>query len=308
MKNAVAALVLFLTACEVHNMTPTECEFWKRFRRDELGSTKIVAPSQSIGRGQYQKMIDVDAPDACAVPILVSIRSEYSIEQPVVLSGTGPAPSSGNEQIGSPLVGRVEWGVGGGFNAIEFDVPSPRIPSNNKPIGFPESWPTPDIGNGIQLVVTGSAVRVYVRNDSNIGVSLDPTVSVNPGPAPHVPSPAKVISFIGPGGVGATGASRLTRTIFAVTGGVNLGPGQATTITVPMFAKRVRFPRTPIGTTPLAVDVRNTSNLTTQQFNVGANEQGLLELFSTVETELFVLNQGAVNITQLYGLFEVDPL
>ena len=39
------------------------------------------------------------------------------------LGGTG----SGAPNVGSPLVGLLQWGVGGGQNQVEFDIPNPKL-------------------------------------------------------------------------------------------------------------------------------------------------------------------------------------
>jgi hypothetical protein len=324
-KTSIALVTLAIAAVccggESDNMPPTqpgEIPFFARFRRDELGSTKIVSPratAQGTGRGANQKMIDLAAPDSEATGIIVSFRAEYSQNQATVSQmpgpgGTlvGPAPGTGIEQLGAPLVGRVEWGVGGGFQAIEIDIPGPRVPSLQFPTGSPQNFPIDDLGNGVQILVTGSAVRAYARNDANIGLGVNPAIAAGSGGGED--DKAKIICFVSPaygrGGPPVKRSVYLARGAGGAAGGA-LGPGLAVVSNVPMFARRVWVHRFPIATTPMNIQLRDTQSVTIGEVNLSANEIGPIELLNAA-TDLRFQNLGAVEIGDLVVVYDVDPI
>jgi len=361
---------------------PASSAFFKRFRKDELGSTKIVQPNAALGsRGDYQKMIDLTVPDEDAAPLIVSLRTEYTINantvsstpgapQPIsnatnaapivittpsthgLLTGTqititgvngnlgangvftitvispttfslngsvgsdaylgggsyvfllSPGTGTGEVLIGGPLVGRVQWGVGGGYNVIEFDIPTGRIDTMLEP-GTPEQRPVFDIGNGVQLYINASHVSVYVRNDGNLS-----PVNAPDNVPDRIGSPvgAKIIAFVAPGA--SRGGPPIQRTIYAVGGvapGVPLLPGATVAITIPMFARRVRFARTPIATTPINIRIRTAVAVFIRQFDIPINSEGPIEIKGD-EVIMEITNNGAVNINHLQAYFDVDPI
>jgi hypothetical protein len=315
---SIAAVACGGEPCDMGINNPGEIPFFAKFRRDELGSTKYVEPrpaTQGTGRGANQKMIDLAADDALATGIIVSFRAEYSQNQATVSQmpgpgGTlvGPPPGTGVEQLGAPLVGRVEWGVGGGFQAIEVDIPGPRVPGLQFPFGSPANFPIDDLGNGVQVLVTGSAVRAYARNDSNIGLGVNATLPVQ-GTGPGFI--AKVIAFVSP--AYGRGGPPVKRTIYlcrgagGVAGGALPAGGSAVVTNVPLFARRVWIHRFPIATTPLNVQLRDTQSVTVGEVNLPVNSIGPIELFNAV-TDIRIANNGAVEINDLTAVYDVDPI
>lgn len=361
-------------------------EFFRGFRADELGSTKIIVANPTQGRrGLKQKMLDLTKPDCQAAPMIISLRAEYFTDEPTVspepsapqpiadatnaapivittpadhglltgavvtitgvrgntaangvftitvlspttfelngsvgngaylgggeyvfLTGLGtlggtPAGTSG---VGGPLVGRLEWGVGGGHNIIEFDIPTARFTNFLRPLGFPDSQPVDDIGNGTQLYINASHVSLYARHDGNISTVNSPgTNRVNGGT-----TPAKIITFISPGA--SRGGSPLQRTIHAAGGlgpNVPLAAGANVIITIPTFARRAWFQRIPSDTTPLLVRVLNNVDGTMYEARIPINSEGPMILRGD-PMSLNITNQGAVALTELQVLFEVSPI
>jgi hypothetical protein len=79
-------------------------------------------------------------------------------------------------------------------------------------------------------------------------------------------------------------------------------------VPVPPFARRVRFFRQPIEATPLMIIGRDSINAARRNVNLPVNSDGPIELSSNVESQLAVQNVGAVNITQMIAVFDVDPI
>lgn len=215
--------------------------------------------------------------------------------------------------LGGPLVGRVEWGVGGGFNAVEFDIGDPIIPPLLQPIGLPKSQPFNDIGNGVMLCVQGSAVRVYVRNDGNLAPMNSAGQAGVPNNRIGSVTPAKLIAFVGPGP--SRGGPPLRRTIYAVCtpGGENpptLLPADFVAITIPMFAVRVRIFRSSTLTpqaSSLQILTRNNFGRTMRQVPLATNDERAIELFKS-EREILVTNTGGFALNTLIASFDVDPI
>lgn len=366
-------------------MKPTPTNFFDHFQKDRLGATKLVRPSLTANlRGEPQKLLDLTVDDKFAVPLVISIRSEYSTQQatvsntlssPVAIVGatnaapivittavphgfvtgqnatvtgvrgnlaanlvttitvTGPTTFSldgsdgtlagaylgpsgqvvvtslggtgtGIAQVGSPLVGSLLWGVGGGENQIDFDVPSPRFPDFFFP--GPNQQPESNIGSGVQIAVNASHVSLYVRNDAWLGPLTNPLGGTNIGSV----SPAKVIAFASPSG--STNTPPLQRTIFCAGSDAgapadNLAAG-ATVVVVPVppFAKSVRFARIPSGT-PLTVAAANNVNVVFRQVDIPVNSEGPM-LLDGFTHGLRITNTAAVPITYLQAIFDVTPL
>lgn len=358
-------------------------KFFRGFRADELGSTKIVTPNPMLGfRGEEQKMLDLTKPDDEASPLIISVRSEYSTAQSTVSQGPsqefpiidatnavpivittpaahglltgaqititgvngntaangsfiitvtgantfslngsagngaylgggqytvliGPVSGSGLDNLGSPCVGRILWGVGGGKNLLEFDIPSPRIPDFWPPVGLPGQWPVSDLGGGIQLYINASHVSLWVRNDANLSTLTGANI---PNRVPGTVFPSKVIAFCAPGA--SRGGPPLQRTI-VVAGGfppAPLTPGSVVNVPIPPFAKRVRFERDPIATTPLRITFFNNVFVVLREVNIPVNAEGPINVSQAQAVTLNIQNQGADNITQMTCVFDVDPI
>lgn len=292
----IGLVLLLLTACEGEDMrSPT---FFEQFGASELGTTKYVAANAVQGmRGAEQKMIDISVADAGACPVIVSIRTEY--EQTAA--------------IGGPVVGRVQWGVGGGQNQVEFDVPSPKLPALTAPIGqSPDFQPMNNPGGGVQIYLGGTShVSVYVRNDGNMA-SLTNTITRGAlGPNDNIgsPTPVKVIVHVEP--AAGTGHPRVERTIW-VAGGIlgqpesNLTPGNAVIATVPPFGQSVRVQRVPSGL-PVHLRFINNFGFTYREVDLGPNDEGPVS-FDNATVSIAFQNTGAANMTQLQAAFDVTPI
>lgn len=215
----------------------------------------------------------------------------------------GPAVADGDALLGSPLVARIQWGVGGGKNELEIDIPAARLPELIPPLGFPANQPVPGIGNGTQIYLNVSHISVYARNDGNLSPLTAPGQDRVGGT-----TPAKIIAFVAPGA--SRGGPPLQRTIF-VAGGQNIGfpltPGNVVNVPIPPFARRVRFQRLPIATTPLRVTFQNNFGGTYREFNIPINFEGPIDVEGFAQT-LRIQNDGAVNVTELQAVFDVDPI
>lgn len=216
------------------------------------------------------------------------------------LGGTG----TGIAQVGSPLVGSLLWGVGGGENQVDFDVPSPRWPEWFFP--GPAQQPEFNIGSGVQIAINASHVSLYVRNDAWLGPLTNPLGGNNIGSV----SPAKVIAFCGPNASG--NSPPLQRTIFVAGSDAgapadNLAVGAAIPVNpIPPFAKSVRFQRIPNGT-PLLVRALNNVNVGFRQSDIPVNSEGPMILDAFTQG-IIIQNVGAVPITYLQAVFDVTPL
>lgn len=317
MKTKTVLFLLTLSACEGDPMG-TE-DILDSFPADKLGTSTIVFPDGTLGNNgekTKKKLIEISVPDGKDTPLLVSVRCEYAINMPAVSQTIGPGGAligptgTGAPILGFPIVGRVEWGVGGALNAVEFDIPSAKNSAFLSPIGRPDSQPVTDIGNGVQVYVTGSSVRLFVRNDGNIA----PLTAFGGFPGAAVATagrafPVKVQAFVSRGQ--SRGGAPLVRVIYiaAAYEGGSLPAGGEIRVTIPPFARRVRFFRSPIDATSLAVDSFDTfSGLNTlRNFLVPVNVDGPFELQPT-EGFLSVTNTSATAITAMQAVFDVDPI
>jgi len=279
--------------------------FFMDIERGKLGTTKLVTAAPDIGsRGPWQMMLNISKDDQEATPLIVSLRTEYSTAEPTVSGGAVPGPDPvGTSQIGGPLVGRVEWGVGGGKNIVDFDLQCPKLPDLIAPVTFPLNQPIEDSGGGVQLCVSASSLTVYVRNDGNLS-------PVNAPDQDRIgsPLPAKIICFVSPGST--RGGTPLQRTI-VVAGGIDIGfplvPLAIVNVPIPTFARRVNFCRIPIANTALRVTTQNNFGATLREFHIPANSEGPMRLQGN-EVSLRLENTSATDIDELQAVFDVDPI
>jgi hypothetical protein len=303
MRRIITIWFLALSNCGQPESEVDEMTFFTKYGATELGTTKIVNPSQNIGeRGSEQKMIDVSVDDKGATPIIISARVEY-VNNP--------------SAIGGPIVGRVLWGIGGGYNEMEFDIPSARIPELLAPLNQPPRYqPMNNTGNGVQVYLgAASHVSVYVRNDGQISSLIN--VLANGGLVPPLPptdrigspTPAKILLHIQPG-TGA-GKTRIERTI-VVAGGVLIDPLssipvlQGVLVSLPPFSRQVRLQRDPIGG-PIGITFRNNFLSSYRTVNLGPNDEGPIDIDAASDS-MIIQNTGAAPITQLQAVFDVTPM
>lgn len=275
--------------------------FFDKYGQTELGTTKIVQAAQNTGeRGSEQKMIDVSVDDKGACPVIISARVEY-VNNPAA--------------IGGPIVGRVQWGTGGAYNEMEFDIPSARLPDALAPLTVPPIYqPMNNTGNGVQVYLGAAAhVSVYVRNDGQIAslanVLGNAALGLPPSDRVGSPTPAKILLHIAPGS--GSGQVRTERTIW-VAGGVLPDPLDVMTpllaikVSIPPFARRVRIQREPIGN-PVALVFQNNFFSSYRTVNLGPNDEGPVDIDAASDS-INIQNTGAVNITQLQAIFDVTPM
>lgn len=284
--------------------------FFDKYTAPELGTTKTVDPAllpNPAGpppfvvnpgvRGTPVKMLDVSCEDKWATDVTISIRTEYELD-----------PNTGNPAVGSPIVGTLQWGIGGGENQIEFDIPSARVPDQMAPAGIFPRAPMVANGNGLQIYLAGTShVSLTVRNDGSMTALTNPASTVPIGFVAR----AKVIAFISPGGSGNRPLDRCI--VLAITSDplvpIAAVPGTFVEVTVPPFAKFVRFERTNAAglVEPLLLQFwdRSLGNII-RTATLGANEEGPIPL-SPQTQQIRVFNQGAANMTRLTAVFDVTP-
>lgn len=209
--------------------------------------------------------------------------------------GTG----SGAANIGSPLVAILQWGIGGGQNQVEFDVPPPKVVGLLTPTALPTSQPVSNIGNGVQVAVGASHISLYVRNDAN----LSPLVSPGVSQIGNSLTPAKVIAFISPGQM--NDGTRLERTIFIAEAISSLAVAASVTLTVPPFARSIRVQRAPSGT-PVGLVFQNNVGNPYRNVDLGPNDEGPI-LIDPVCQNIVVVNAGAVALPRCSAVFDVKP-
>lgn len=304
----VVLLAAILTGCgesddDMNN--DMRVTFFDKYGATELGTTKFVEPNATFGlRGEEVKLIDISVDDKGAVPVMISLRAEYSIT------------AAGVWTVGEPLVGRLQWGVGGGQNQVEFDIPSGRLPDRiapNATSGFGNATinqaPTRNTGRGVQIRLGGTShVSLYARNDGSM-------VPLNAAAPPYLVgdtignnAPAKILAFVAPGSDSAAGGNtRLERSIVAVgsNGGTPLAPGATVHVTLPPFAKSVRFERLPAGS-PILVTMFTNNAVATRDVNIPVNDEGPIDLSATTDF-IIITNQSAANINWITAVFDVTP-
>lgn len=312
-------LFFYLTtfaACEPPEDEPMSQNFFQKYSAPELGTTKFIDPGLLPNaapppnfvvlpgtRGQQAKMLDVSCDDAAAVPVTVSIRTEYDID-----------PNTGNPATGGPLVGTLLWGIGGAFNQLEFDIPSARVPDHLAPTNDYPHAPMILSGNGVQIYLSGAShVSLDVRNDGSVAPLTNPASLFPIG----FVAGAKVLAFVSPG----SGSNRpVERSIVLAIQSdplvpVGAVPGTFVEVTVPPFTKTVRFERfSSLGAAgsagpvePLYLEFfdRSLGNLI-RTTDLGANEEGPIPL-STSTVNIRVYNTGAHNCSRLTAIFDVTP-
>lgn len=211
-------------------------------QRDNLGVqvTRIgnqvndLLPNPVVGRrGEEKKIIDWNGADQRAQMMTLCVYS-------FINATTNPAIFVG------PLVGRCEFGSGGGTSEFEFDIPtSKRILNSNNGAVPPPPGDVPLLkGDGVILSVPASRVGIYARNDANAGLNILEAVNTTIGTFPQ--SQAHVGAF----SAYSVKDSRIFRTlVWAREAAGELAPGASRTVAVPAYARRVIFPRFPMSST-----------------------------------------------------------
>ena len=265
------------------------------FKQTELGNTKDLPARTFVVRDQAGnnpvetarevKAIEIAFPDAMAREMTICVTDE-SVRREI----------GGNLQNtnAGPVVGIVEWGTGGHFSRIEFNVPPAFLWKQNGGIGAPVQGQ-----NGVNLTVHGSSFRVLGRNDARLPPVNDADANIGND------RDAVFGAFISQNVI-AKPCSPLQRAIIVVSGnGNSLAPAGGVSFGIPRYAKRVRFPRRPL-TEPINVtlnsEVSPGSFYTTA---IGAGSEGQIEIAPIFNT-VTVQNNGAANISALTAVFDLE--
>lgn len=285
--------------------------FFDKYTAPELGTTKVVTPALLPSglpppalpfvvnpgvRGTPVKMLDISCPDKYAMPVTVSVRAEYDID-----------PNTQLPSVGGPLVGTLQWGVGGAENQIEFDIPSARVPDRMAPTGdFPHAPMTLN-GNGLQIYLAGTShVSLTVRNDASL-CPLTAPAGIN---TIGFVAPAKILAFVSPGGSPRNPVERIiVVSTLAAPMAVAPAPTSNVELTVPPFAKSVRFERynASLLVEPLRILFYTTAGSGLLRIvNLGANDEGPI-LLSPSTGQIGIDNAGASVVNQLNAVFDVTP-
>jgi hypothetical protein len=297
--NRIALVLILFTACDGVTMNDDFSEddggiFGdQHLGRAQVGNTLIVPHGPIAGSaGPWMKILNATTADRNAIPVSINIRSEYTTD------------ANGNPlNFASPLVGRVLWGTGGAYNVIEFDVPSPRVSLANHPLTNIPDQPVNDLGNGVMIQLAGAAFEVQVRNDAFL------TPLASNGVVAGVIGPdatAKMMAFITPGGGHQVGALR--RTLYIAAGEAppnNVAAGQQVLLTIPLFAKRVWFPRIPSSNTPFLVETFDNINAPLRRIAVNVGSEAGIEIYP-LEVTMQLTNTGAVSVTNMQAVFDLD--
>jgi hypothetical protein len=260
-----------------------------------LNSSVGNAPFIAGGLSTPQNMFSLIGSDGTISPT----NFAYTGGGTVLASSTG-GTGTGAPNVGSPLVGILQWGVGGGQNQIEFDIPNPKLVQLLYPTNFPQSQPMTNTGMGVQIAVSASHISLYGRNDSNIAPLADPTATDYVG---NFIRPAKVIAFVSPGDIGSQG--RLERTIYVAESISSLAGGAFVVISVPPFAQSLRIQRAPAGT-PIGLSFSNNVGNPYRNVDLGPNDEGPIPLDPNCQT-ITLVNAGAIAIPRLQAVFDVRP-
>ena len=262
-----------------------------------VGATRIVPPrSFALGPGNVDpvRILEVTAPDSKST--VATIAMSVTRSNPNLAA---PFP---------PIVGIVEFGAGGAFNRIEFNIPPAIRQGDNGRIALPT--PVSQTPNGIALSVSGSSFRVFARNEAR----AQSLIITNSGPITDIDGDviqtnvSAQISFLP---IGTN--SPLKRSLVGVPGpGTGGGPflvGDAFFCAIPAYAKKVRFPRSPLSTSSLSISAFGTTG-TFGPFVVPAGSLSTAAEFDGIPINpdwntISVLNTSAGDITAVNVEFDV---
>lgn len=252
----------------------------------------ILMPSRTAGRrGDEQKIIDVNGHD-----------SKSQLMTVCVYSGLIDKESGGLPVVG-PIIGRIDYGSGGGSFGFEFDIPTPAALLND---GDTDKT----VFGALHISVPASRVAVFARNDANAGMNIVEEVVGPPVIGRFPDRSAGVGAFIGY----SIKDSRIYRTlIWAVPDKAaapvdlagELAAGATRTIPIPACSRRVTFPRTPLAMTLDVAIASSYSGASHGIYAIAAGSQGLIEL-TPFDSFLTVTNTGASPITTGAARFELE--
>lgn len=265
------------------------------FKPTQLGSRKTLKPAIGLPNmlnsqlhAQEEKAVDIAFADGIARAVTCTLVNR-SIPNPA----TTQAINTG------PIVGVVEWGTGGGFSRIEFNLPLAYTWSQNGDI-------VPGTGsiegtNSALLTVSASAIRIMARNESRLPPIYNPSGAGSIGPSSTTLN-GEFEGFIGQG-TSDKQCGSLERCLVVVSSNSDaLAPTGAVNFGIPRFAKAVRFFRTPIGT-QLGVNLAG-SFVGSQmgEFQINPGSVGFIEI-PPMHDVIQIVNRSSQNIASLYAAF-----
>lgn len=205
-------------------------------------------PEGTLGLGRFGtpvRLLNIEGEDSDSETITITLQNEAIFLAPTAM----PVPG--------PVIGIVEFGTGSGYARIEFDIPSavggpaPNIDAG--PLALAKIF-TPQKNNSITLVLPASSIRVFARNDAQIGFlvnfnGVDTQVNQNPA-SRGTPAQIRVHAAYGRANMVR---DRVYREYMIAGPNAPFADGASITIGIPAFAKRVYFPRSALGTRALNV-------------------------------------------------------
>lgn len=260
----------------LHNLKPTELGNFKTL------PNSLITSSATRPKAQEVKILEIHFPDQLARAMTITAVNR-AIRNPAGINvNTGP------------IVGAVEWGVGGEFNRIEFNLPPAYTWQQNGGIGNPVQGQ-----NGVNLTVFGSAFRLLGRNEARLPPVNDATAvqgsNIFDGEMGGFISQGTSMKPCGP----------MQRAIIVVSAnGAALAAAGSVAIGIPRFAKRVRFPRQPFAST---IDVTVGGDIAGSAYteSIGASSQGQIEL-SPLANTMQIANTSGAGITVLTAVFDLE--
>lgn len=263
-----------------------------------------LAPNPQGGPGLWKKALSFGGPDKKAQWVTFSVYYPPLRSQP-----------SGEYQYRGPLVGLVEYGVGGAKSAVEFDVqvnkrnvwpllnpPDPQFPETNGAV-FQRAGLT-------EFAVFGSYFDLSFRNDE-----ANFTVFQSGGP----PASGAVIGFSSPGtdfpivfafasyGARPRACSQLYRSFIITTPPQPMVAGDVARLQIPGAAKRLRIYRYPLNTTSLEVTFsRGTFNSHGPYAVAAGSFAGTFDLGTQDQEVSIAVAAGSPNVENMVAEYELE--
>lgn len=191
--------------------------------------------------GEPVRILNIEGTDADSETILITLQNE------AVFLGQSQA----NVPVPGPVTGIVEYGTGSGFARIEFEIPSPvGGPSPNQAggVGINTNIFVPQKNNVVSLCLPASSIRVFARNDAQIGfLTAFDTTTVNALQASrNTPAMIRVHAAYGKANMVREKVVKQYFVAGPAADGADLPALSTIIIGIPAFAKRVAFFRLPV--------------------------------------------------------------
>jgi len=187
--------------------------------------------------GDPVRILNIEGVDADSETVLITIQNET-----VFLSPTSVA-------VPGPVTGIVEYGTGSGFAKIEFDIPSPvgGPAPNVQAAPISNNLFVPQKNNVVTLCLPASSIRVFARNDAQIGylTNFDNT-TVNAGAGRNTPAKIRVHAAYGKANMIRERVYRQYFIAGPAAEAASLAVGASIIVGIPAFARRVAFYRNPV--------------------------------------------------------------